>query len=255
MRLPLFGSLLVVCTLACTGIARPDSDACWQLVYKTIERSASAPHASFTHYNEQGSITQDGSLLQRETINVLYRDDGLAVIDDSRWAQPLVSNSLEPGPPVLGPYGSRRNVWLALDDTELPYPLIGDVHTHPSTPCTMHDEMYKGAIATRIDLPQAPDKVGLQSLWLDPASGNVRKLIVLGRLLFRGSDPSTTPHYAPFEVELAQADGYTVVRHVTWKYNLRYYSQNSNLFGEYYYDGYSFPARPEGMALGMLLER
>lgn len=253
MKLPIVGTLIVVCSLACTAIARPDADACWQLVYKTIERSASAPHASFTQYSERGSIVQDGSVLQRETIQVLYRDDGLALVDDSRWAEPLVSNALEPGPPVLGPYGARRSVWLALDDTELPYPLIGDVHTHPLTTCEMRDELYHGAMATRIDLPQASqNKPGLQTMWLDPASGNVRKIVVMGRLVFRGSDPSTDPHFAPFEIEFAQVGPYTVVRHVTWRFNLHYYSQTSQLFGEYYYDGYSFPVRPDGTALGML---
>lgn len=253
MRLLLTGTLLVACTLVCTARGRADSDACWQLVYKTIERSASAPHASFTQYSERGSIMQDGALLQRETIDVLYRDDGLAVVDDSRWAHPLVSNALEPGPPVLGPYGSRRNVWLALDDVELPYPLIGDVHTHPKSPCDERDEDYQGAVATRIDLPDQPgDRPGLRTLWLDPKSGDVRKIIVLGRLLFHGSDASNAPHYTPFEVEFQKAGSYTVVRHVTWSYRLRYYSQSSQLFGEYYYGGYSFPARPETTALGML---
>ena len=199
---------------------------------------------------------QDGSLLQRETIDVLYRDDGLAVVDDSRMARPLVSNALEPGPPVLGPYGMRRNIWLSLDDVELPYPLIGDVHTHPRTACDMRDEYYDGSTALRIDLPEAPqDKPGLQALWLDPKSDTVRKVIVLGRLIFRGPDPSNAPHFAPFEVEFQQQGRYTVVRHVTWKYNLKFFSQTTSLFGEYYYDGYTFPERPEASALGMLPDK
>jgi hypothetical protein len=220
------------------------------MVYHTIERSAAGPHAPFTHYSERGSIIQDGSVLQRETLDVTYRDDGLALVDDSRWAYPLLSNILEPGPPVLGPYGSRRNIWLALDDTELPYPIIGDVHTHPKTECDMRTEMYAGAQATRIDLPDAPqNRPGLQSLWIDPKSSIVRKVVVLGLLQFRGPDPSVQPHYAPFEVEFEQLGKYTVVRHVTWKFSLRYFSQTSSLFGEYYYDGYSFPERATSTAL------
>jgi hypothetical protein len=256
MKLSWAGLVILGCTVLCPGIARADSDACWQLVYKTIERSAHGPHAAFTHYSEHGSIIQDGSVLQRETIDVLYRDDGLAVVDDSRWAHPLISNSLEPGPPVLGPYGSRRNIWLALDDTELPYPLIGDVHTHPTTACNMRDEYYEGAIATRIDLPDAPkDRPVLKSLWLDPQTGAVRKCVVLGRLIFRSPGQNSAAEFAPFEVEFEQQGPYTVVRHVTWKYNLRYYSQTSSLFGEYYYNAYSFPQRVEATAFSMQQQR
>jgi hypothetical protein len=78
-----------------------------------IERQAAAPHAAYISYSELINIENDGHRYERASANITYRDDGLASIDDDRWVDPFVSDLLEPGPPVLGPYGDRRQDWLA----------------------------------------------------------------------------------------------------------------------------------------------
>lgn len=241
--------LAVVGALMCGEAARADTETCWQTVYKAIAHSVAQPHPPFTSYTERTAISQDGSVVQRALVKVLYRDDGLALIDDSRWTYPMLTNTLEPGPPVLGPYGEGRDEWLALADNATSYPVISTVHTKPRGACGVQEEAYNGRETEHVVLPDAPtDHPALKALWIDAQSEAIWKVLVSGLVQFHniGSD---VPHFADFQVEFQQVNGYTVVRHVTWQYRLQYYTQYSNVFGEYYFTGYTFPENAHNTAL------
>jgi hypothetical protein len=243
---------LLFCVLVCAGRSLADDVGCWQMVYGAIEHSAGSPHAAFTSYTERGNITVDGLVLVRLLMNITYRDDGIALINDSRWDNPIISNSVEPGPPILGPYGTARSIWLMLDGVDLPHPLIADVRNKPIAPCNIeNDQGYDNMESMHITLPAAPaDRPALKALWIDPKTMDILKLIVSGELDFPGGTDSQK-HYADFEVELEHIGAFIVVRHVTWKYKLHVYSQYSSLFGEYYFDGYTFSNTSPTTQLGM----
>jgi hypothetical protein len=76
-------------------------------------------------------------------------------------------------------------------------------------------------------------------MWVDTKSKDIWKLIVSGYVIF--ADIPEKP-LTDFQVELGYAGPYLVVNHVTWAYRLRSYSQYENLFGEYYFTGFDFPA-------------
>ena len=242
---------LLICVLVCAGRSRADDTGCWQMLFGAIEHSASAPHAEFTSYTERGNITVDGTVLMRLLMGITYRDDGIALINDSRWDNPVISNQVEPGPPILGPYGTARSIWLMIDKADLPHPLIADVRSTPMLPCAIETTIYDNMQTLHIWLPQAPtDRPALKALWLDPKTMDILKVIVSGRLDFPGGTDDK-PHFADFQVELEHIGEYLVVRHVTWKYELKVYSQYSELFGEYYFDGYSFSDKaPASSQLG-----
>jgi|SRR5579872_2607205 len=245
----------IVLFFACIGRSLAD-DACWQRLYDLIEHNASSPHPTFTSYAEHGTIIEDDAPLLRFSQNVVYRDDGVAVINDSRWSNPIISNSVEPGPPLLGPYGTYRSVWLAQDENA-PFPVIGNVRTHPRRTCiTSENQNYAGRNTTRLDFPDAPtDRPTLQSLWFDPRSSEVLKVVVSGQVNFAtvGTDPA--PHLAEFQVEFEDIGAYTVVRHVTWRYAVKVFSQHATLFGEYYMDDYSFSDHAPSSVIGDLGKR
>jgi hypothetical protein len=243
---------LLFCVVVCAGRCRADNVGCWQMVYGAIEHSAGTPHAEFTSYTEHGNIMVDGNVLVRLLMSITYRDDGIALINDSRWDNPIVSNSVEPGPPILGPYGTARSIWLMLDNVDFPHPLIADVHAMPSAPCDIeNDQNYDNMESMHVALPAAPtDRPALKELWIDPKTMDILKVIVSGELDFPGGTDSQK-HFADFEVELEHVGQFIVVRHVTWKYKLRVYSQYSSLFGEYYFDGYTFSSTSPAAQLGM----
>ena len=229
------------CTLACTGAARADSSHCWQTVYAALQHSAAAPRPAFTSYAEDGSILLDGALLEQQLIDVTYRRDGIALVDD-RWSPPVISNRLEPGPPLLGPYGASRKGWISLEGVDLPYPTIADVRAHPSMVCSMTANVpYAGVNAVHIQFPGASTtRASLKDIWLNPATNDIMKLTVSGQLNVRANEDDRETHFANFQIELQQINGYSVVRHVTWKYDLHVYAQVATYFGEYYFTGYHF---------------
>ncbi len=243
---------LFIALLASTAGARAADDRCWQTAFEAIRHSAAAPRPTFTSYAEQEHLIVDGVSMEDVFYDITYRDDGIALIDD-RWSRPWVSNRLEPGPPLLGPYGADRKNWLGMPGIDLPYPTIATVRSHPSEPCSMLGaEPYDGISTIHITFPDAPtDRPALKAMWIDPQTGDIMKLVVSGRVNVRANRSDRTAHYADFQIELEHKGAYTVVRHVTWSYSLRVYSQVAKFFGEYYYRNYRFSDRsPNALLAG-----
>lgn len=237
-------ALLLLVELCMVGVplpARADSTACWTLIFDAIRASAASQLPQTTSYNERGVLTEDGVVRMRENIDVSYRSDGLAFITDPATGNSRhATNYLEPGPPLLGPYGKGRVAWIGTIAEEFPYPLVASVRNKPSQPCeNLGLESYNGLPAYHIVLPEASQNAAsLRAIWIDPTTLAVRKTIV-GGLLWETADRQSLA-YPSFEVEFQQLGNYNVVRHVTWKYRMRVYSQYTTIFGEYYFNGYSF---------------
>ncbi len=244
-RLLLFVSLTAAFILATGAAARAD-DACWQLVYAAIERDAAAPHAAYISYSELVNIQEDRRRYERATANITYRDDGTASIDDDRWARPFVSNFLEPGPPVLGPYGKRREDWLAVASQRFALPLIADVHDNAQRICVDRgDVLVDGETVADIALLDAPtDRPALKEIWIDRRSLDIAQVVLSEYLTIAAVDWSLEHVLTNFSVEMEHVDGYAVVHRVNWTYSMKVYDQWSTLDAEYDFDNYAFDNAP-----------
>jgi hypothetical protein len=248
-RLLLCGALGASLFLGTTAVARAN-DACWQLLYAAIERDASTPHAAYISYNELADIREDGLRYERTTANITYRDDdGIASIDDDRWSHPFVSNLLDPGPPVLGPYGSRRADWLTAAATAYALPLIADVHTQQNRECLDRgDENINGVNAAHLVLSNAPnDRQALKEIWIDRQSHAIARVIIAEYLkVFQFTLGEWAPAKAltDFAIDMESVDGHDVVQRVTWEYVFHVYDQTSLLAAEYDFSNYRFEQSP-----------
>jgi hypothetical protein len=245
IRLLLFGVLTAAFVLASSAAARAD-DACWQLVYAAVIRDAAAPHAAYISYSELVNIQSDGHRYERASANITYRDDGIASIDDDRWARPFMSNFLEPGPPVLGPYGKRREDWLAIASREFSLPLIADVHNEKQRVCVDRgDEVINGAKVADIALIDAPtDRPALKEIWIDRRSNDIARVVLSGYLTIATVDWSLQHVLTDFSIDVEHVNGYAVVQRVAWTYNLKVYDQWSTLDAEYDFANYAFEDAP-----------
>ena len=244
-RLLLFVSLTAVLVLSTSTAAR-SSDACWQLVFAAIERDAAAPHAAYVSYSELVNIQEDRRRYERATANITYRDDGIASIDDDRWARPFMSNFLEPGPPVLGPYGKRRADWLAVASQKFALPLIADVQNEARRVCVDRgDQVIDGETVADIALLDAPtDRPALKEIWIDRRSLDIAQVVLSEYLTIAAVDWSLEHVLTDFSVEMEHVDGYAVVHRVYWTYSMKVYDQWSTLDAEYDFENYGFENTP-----------
>ncbi len=229
----------------CGASARGD-DACWQLVYATVQHNAGAPHAPFVSYSESVNLQEDGHAIEYAQANVTYRDDGFAYVDDSRFVHPFVSAMLDPGPPVLGPYGDRRQSWLALgiDDTSLP--IIADTTaTHRARCDDLGDEVIDGVPYAHLVFPDArTDRPALKGVWIDRSRLLVRRVVVSEYLNFYFRDGDMKQHLADYTLEIAHVDGHDVLSQVNWRYSYWQYGQRTDLQEEYKFGAYRFASQP-----------
>ncbi len=244
-RLLLCGALVASLILGTTAAAHAD-DACWQLLYAAIEREAAAPHAPYISYNELADIREDGFRYERATANITYRDDGEASIDDDRWSHPFVSNLLDPGPPVLGPYGSRRADWLSVAATAYALPLIADVHSQQDRQCfDRGNELVNGVSAAHLVLSNAPrDRQALKEIWIDRQSHAIARVVVAEYLKVFTVAWNLKKALTDFSIDVESVDGHDVVQRVTWQYLFHVYDQTSLLTAEYDFTNYHFEEAP-----------
>lgn len=216
--------------------------ACWSLYDAALTHSASAAHPPYVSYNERVSVTADGAPVLYSTATIDYRDDGMARVSDERFDfRPFVTSATEPGPPEIGPYGGGRTMWLP----QAPgLPIIADVRSAGNVKCTIVDEeTYKDHDTYHLAFSGAVEtKPHLQELWIDTRSHDIWKLVLTGPvpLIDEGGN---SRGLAQFQVELGYNGPHLVVKHVVWTYRLRQYSQYVDYFGEYVFDGFTFPAR------------
>lgn len=235
----------LILALSATSAARADAgtDACWQLIMQALDHSAHTPRARFTTYGERATITEDGHTLENVRASITYREDGVAYVDDERWVSPFISRNLEPGPPVLGPYGGARDMWLGLDDIPItPLPVIASVHNHPNGACRDDgSQAVDGAPAHHLYIREdRHNRVGLREIWIDPKTAEIRRVVVSGPLRFYGGADGDVAETADFTIDVGHVDGYTVVEKVWWKYEESVYSQRSILDAEYDFSDFRF---------------
>ena len=241
--------LLAALLLALFAHAQAVADSlpnCWDITYAALRHRAAAAHPPFVLYSELSLVTDNGDTVILNHQNVAYRDDGVSRVWDERFGyDPYVTRSSDPGPPELGPYGSRRTVWLPVvaAPTASP-PLIGEVRSSSADgmTCTTDGIVdYHGHRTYHVAFTSAhPERPALRGLWVDVADSEIWKVDMSGSLPI-AVDEKPTLRLAEFEIELKQVGPYVVINHVTWEYRLHEYAQYSNFFGEYYYSRFQFP--------------
>ncbi len=229
----------------CAAAARGD-DGCWRLLYATVQRNATDAPAPFVSYTESLHLEEDGRSIEYANLNVTYRDDGVAYVDDSRFAHPFVSAILDPGPPVLGPYGGRRETWLTFGSEEATLPVIADTHTQHRARCNdLGDDSIDGASYAHLAFPDArTDRPALKEVWIDRRSLTVRRAVVSEYLNFYFFDGDMTQRLTDYTLEIARLDGHDVLRQVNWRYTFWQYGQGTNLQEEYKFGAYRFDSDP-----------
>jgi len=245
----LCGAITALFVLGASAVARAD-DACWQLLFAGIERDAAAPHAAYISYSELVNIENDGYRYERVNANITYRDDGVASIDDERWDHPFISTFLEPGPPVLGPYGDRRQNWLAAATQQYALPLIAAVHNLAQRRCVdLGNENVNGVRAAHLILPDAPNGPGLKAIWIEPRSKVIERVMLSGYFAMYSTPTDLTRALANYVIDMESIDGYQVLQRVTWTYVYHVYDQTSRLEAEYDFDNYRFDMTPPADSL------
>lgn len=230
-----------------TAISAGD-DACWQMIGGAISESARSSHSRYISYAERSAFSVDGKTLSTFDSNITYRDDGMAFIDDNRWTEPMISDTLDPGPPVLGPYGQSRAAWLAMDDdTATKYPVIARVHSRPSESCrdagieSIANRAFHHLIVGEEDKTDA----GLREAWIDPAALDIVRVVIRApvHFLVRGRPVKALTDYV---LEIQKIDGHPVLRHVSWTYRDRE-SEGAQIAGDFDFNNYRFSeAAPPG---------
>ncbi len=211
------------------GSMQNDS-VCWDLAYGAVRKRAASPHPATILYDAVGTITGDGNLVDRIRQEIAYRDDGSALITDDRFDLPYVVRALDPGPPELGPYGDRRSGWILPDEPPSLH-VIAKVHAAHKIACKNKGIVHyagRDAYDLVFGTPSQP-RVGLQELWVDVKTADIWKVVL------REDD-------IDYSVEMQQSGRFLVVRHVSWKYQIKANDQWSDFVGEYYYDDFRFPS-------------
>jgi len=240
------GMVTATAVMAVTAPVRADDGGCWQMIGAAFSRSANAPHAKFISYNQRSAITADRRTLQDVKSNITYRDDGLAYIVDDRFARPFTSVALEPGPPVLGPYGDARAALLSLSDAaKTPLPVIAHVYAYPNESCrdtgvaaidrltfqhlVLGDGQRKGA--------------GLRELWIDPLAMDIARVVIRAPIRFFSgfSAGNIDQVLTDYIVDIERVNGYSVVRRVTWQYRD---AEHGEYTAEYDFGNYRFSYVP-----------
>jgi hypothetical protein len=218
-------------------------DACWQLLYSALERSAATAHVPYVSYSETLRLIEDGQPLERARAEITYRDDGLASVVDDRFSQPFLSNVEDPGPPELGPYGDRRAAWLSFGDEYAPLPVIADTETAHRVACDDRgDDTIDGESFAHLTFPNAPtDRPALKAIWISRHTLAIRRAVVSGWLRFVVPDARETRALADYTLEITQIDGHAVLAQVNWRYVFVVDGgQQTTLEEEYRFDGYRF---------------
>jgi hypothetical protein len=213
--------------------------SCWGLYDRALAHSAALPHPPYVSYSERIDMFVDGETLLRTDAHIDYRDDGVARVSDERFHfVPLVTRSLEPGPPEIGPYGPSREFWMPAASG---VKTIAAVRAHGSVTCAVKDvETLRGRDVYHLAFSGAnPGHPHLDELWIDTGSLDVWRLIVTAAAPI--SDANGATGLSRYEVDLAYHGPYLLVDRVTWSYRQRVYSQQAEYSGDYTLAGYSFP--------------
>ena len=216
------------------------ADACWHLVFVAIRHSAAAPHPEYISYSENADITSSGRPFFYNDADIVYRTDGIAYVEDTRFAQGFITHELlEPGPPVLGPYGSARYGWLPTDVLGGRLPTIASVENIPNLPCTDEgDETIDGVRYAHLVTGVADEsRPALKQIWIGRRSLEIPRLIVSGVVLYQNGHG-----LADYQVDLQNIAGYAVVRTVRWTTRVHWYDQNTKLDAVYTFGNYRFTA-------------
>lgn len=239
-------ALVAALIVASAGAFADADDACWHLIYAALQRDAAAPQAAYISYSENVNVFVDGRSLERADASITYRDDGLAYVDDDRWAHPFVSTLLEPGPPVLGPYGESREGWLPAAVARLSIPTIADVHNTPERSCTDEgDRTIDGAAYAYLVLgAPPPGERALKAIWIDRRSFAIAKLVVSGFLYFRSVGTTVDRKLVDYTIDVEDVDGFRVLRRAAWTYVMHAFGQSSEMTAEYDFSDYRFTNAP-----------
>lgn len=241
-----FASFLAVAISATLCAPARADDACWQLVHRAIEASASGAHALYVSYSETQDINEDGNRFEHSSASITYRDDGVAYVDDDRWAHPFTGYILDPGPPVLGPYGDRRHAWLDLIEPQAAaLPIIGNARNTPTKACVdQGDDIWQGQALAHIVFPNAPvARPALLEMWIDRKSGRVAHLATRDWLSFWG-ESGTSLSLVTYLIDVKQVGRYEVLSHISWSYDLKWFDQRSHMVGDYTFGNYAFSQKP-----------
>ncbi len=240
----IFHLIAAVAAASAIGVnATPSNDgACWQIIGAALDHSAHSSHARFISYGEQSVFSADGRTLNTFNSSITYRDDGMAYIDDARWTNPMISEVLEPGPPVLGPYGASRSAWLSLDNaSNTKLPVIAHVYAHPNESCRDAGIQMLAGRASRHLIVGAdePDRRGLHEMWLDTNALDVVRVVIRAPVHFLVQD-SPVQRLANYVIDIQNIVGHPVLRKVTWSYRDRQNGQWTDLAGEYNFHDFRF---------------
>jgi hypothetical protein len=219
------------------------SDACWHLIFGAMRHDAAAPHPRYISYSENVDITADRHPFFYFNIDVVYRDDGVAYVNDARWARPFVSDEVDPGPPVLGPYGKARSGWLPDELVGGRLQTIASVDNVPQLPCTDEgDETIDGARYAHLVTGVADkSRPALKEIWIDRQSLGIPRLIVSG-ILRRQNYAIFERGLTDYQVDMQNLGGYSVVRTVRWTSRIHWYDQSTNFAALYTFGNYRFTA-------------
>jgi hypothetical protein len=216
--------------------------ACWDIYDQALRHRAASSQPSYVEYTQRTVLSADGGEVERADASMSWRSDGLTRVRDDRFPGfTFVTDRPDPGPPQLGPYGMSRLSWLPIESD---VPLVGQVRAHDAKSCTnVGVETYRGHRVYHLVLePNDDSRPSVKELWIDTESADIWKVIVSGYLTVVDADEPRRP-LVDFAIELSAQGPYVMIDHITWSYRLRVYSQYSELFGEYYLGGYSYPSK------------
>lgn len=233
--------LATTALLASATRARAD-DACWHLVLGAIAHEAAASHPPYITYSENVDITSGGRSFIHYDTDIVYRVDGLAYVEDGRFAQAFISDELEPGPPMLGPYGSARRGWLP-ESVAGGLQTIASVENVPHLSCNDEgNETIDGARYARLVVGVADEnRPALKEIWIDRQSLAIPRLIVSGYLLHYQTY-AVEHRLVDYQIDMQNVDGFAVLRSARWSQHVRWYQQSAKLDGVYTFGNYRFDA-------------
>jgi hypothetical protein len=223
------------------------SPSCWDVYDAALGHSARAPHPAYSTYVEQIDIqygdpnasTAARGSRYRGIARVQYLDDGTARVEDQRFSYaPIVTQYLDPGPPELGPYGTRRNMWIGVPD---PVRVISSVRTKSSVTCTLSAEPYEGRQTYHLAFRGASAKLPhVDDLWVDMQTQDIWKVALDAPINFNYMHFASM-QLAHYEIQLGYQGRYFMVRKVSWEAEVPTGSQSMHTFAQYAFGDYAFP--------------